>query len=91
MMDRFYYYLSKGQSKSEALRNSKLDFLANADQLKSNPYFWSSFVIIGNSEPVYSNSNWKMILELLLIISTVPLVILLLYRKYKKDANIKST
>ncbi len=88
VMDRFYYYLGHGQSKSEALRNSKLDFLANADQLKSNPFFWSSFVIIGNSEPVYPGRIWNILLNIGILLVPVPLIYIL-YRKYRKDATMK--
>ncbi len=90
LMDRFYYYLGQGESKSEALRKSKLEFLANADQLKSNPFFWSSFVIIGNSEPVYHNKIWNLIIDILILLIPVP-VVFLLYRRYRRDATIKRT
>ncbi len=90
VMDRFYFYLGKGQSKSEALRNSKLDFLRHADLLKSNPFFWSSFVIIGNSEPVYPNTTWEYIIGIFILMLPVPVTILL-YRNYKKKATLVRT
>jgi CHAT domain-containing protein len=44
MMVQFYQNLKKGMSKSEALRQAKLS------QIDSHPFFWSSFVLIGNAE-----------------------------------------
>ena len=86
LMDRFYYYLGQGFSKSEALRKSKLEFMKSADMLKSNPFFWSSFVIIGNSESVYPSSIWRILLDIGILLIPVP-VIFYMYRRYKKDAT----
>jgi hypothetical protein len=49
----FYKNLRNGSSKSQALRKAKIDFLNNADQLRSHPYFWSTLVIYGNNAPLY--------------------------------------
>ena len=53
LMTDFYMFLGIGHFKPEALRLSKLNFIAKADHLKSNPFFWSSFIILGDSTPVY--------------------------------------
>jgi len=52
LMERFYSYLSNGMDKDLALQKAKTDFLAQANQLKAHPYFWASYVIIGNTEPI---------------------------------------
>ncbi|BDA76339.1 hypothetical protein CAL7716_105050 (plasmid) [Calothrix sp. PCC 7716] len=44
IMVRFYQNMKKGMSKGEALRQAKLS------QIDSHPFFWSSFVLIGNAE-----------------------------------------
>jgi len=54
LMQDFYKYLKKGKSKSVSLQQAKLDFLSKADNLKANPYFWSTYVIIGNPDPLYT-------------------------------------
>lgn len=59
MMDSFYKYLIQGYSKPEALRLSKLDFVKKADLLKSNPFFWSGFIILGDSFPLFSEFKIK--------------------------------
>ncbi|MFC2151788.1 CHAT domain-containing protein, partial [Bacteroidota bacterium] len=53
LMTSFYKYLLKGKSKSESLTLSKLDFINTADQLKSHPYFWSGYVVIGNNKALF--------------------------------------
>jgi CHAT domain-containing protein/tetratricopeptide (TPR) repeat protein len=56
-MQEFYKYLKEGKSKSEALRRAKLDFINN---YSANPYYWSAFVLSGNSSAIefeYSSTN----------------------------------
>jgi CHAT domain-containing protein len=42
-MVQFYKNIKKGMSKDEALRQAKLS------QIDSHPFFWSPFVLIGDS------------------------------------------
>lgn len=53
LMSSFYKYLKHGKSKKEALRLAKIDYIENSDGLKANPYFWSAFVQVGDSSPLY--------------------------------------
>ncbi|MCF8378088.1 MAG: CHAT domain-containing protein [Bacteroidales bacterium] len=92
LMERFYYYLGKGFSKGEALRRSKLDFLSVADQLKSNPFFWSSFVIIGETDPVYPSEIKTHILNFGILMIPFPILLLffLRYRKQEEEESLKN-
>src|SRR5699024_4254098 len=45
----FYEQLNQGQSKSEALQNTKLYFLESQN---ASPHFWGPYMLIGNSEPI---------------------------------------
>ncbi len=86
VMEKFYANLGKGMSKSLALQQSKLEFLQKADQLRSNPYFWASFTIIGNSEPIYPSKSWIRISFIFLAI--FPLLALgILYWNYRKKGQ----
>jgi CHAT domain-containing protein/lipopolysaccharide biosynthesis regulator YciM len=49
LMTLFYKRLSEGLDKDEALRQAKIDFIKRHSP---NPYFWSAFVISGNTEPL---------------------------------------
>ncbi|MEL6852101.1 MAG: CHAT domain-containing protein [Bacteroidota bacterium] len=46
IMYGFYEALSQGESKSEALRQAKLQYLSHAH--KDHPFFWAGFVMIGD-------------------------------------------
>ena len=67
LMTSFYRYLKKGRSKQEAMRLAKIDYLASADDLTSNPYFWSGFVVVGDGTPIYRKSGvtyWLMVVAI---------------------------
>jgi CHAT domain-containing protein len=67
LMTSFYRYLKKGKSKQESMRHAKIDYLDKADDLTSNPYFWSGFVVVGDGSPIYRKTGvayWMIIVTL---------------------------
>lgn len=87
IMNEFYRNLKNGLPKDIALRNSKLEYLNNSNQLQSHPYFWGAFVQIGDNSPIIPSKFPKY----LLIISIAFLLIasLLTYRIIKIKRNHK--
>jgi CHAT domain-containing protein len=67
LMKDFYKSLKQGKNKTLSLRNAKLEFLRKADQLKAHPFFWSTYVAIGDSSPLYP-SRTRNILFIVLIL-----------------------
>ena len=45
MMERFYTHIAEGQPKAAALRQAKLDLLAQDGRV--SPYYWGAFVLVG--------------------------------------------
>jgi CHAT domain-containing protein len=76
----FYDELHKGKSKSRALRKARSDYLRDASQLKSHPYFWSSLVVYGDNSPVYPGKLMTIIL--LSLAGIVLTAAYFLYRRY---------
>jgi len=72
LMKDFYRSLKKGKNKTMSLRNAKLEFLRKADQLKAHPFFWSTYVAIGDSTPLYPSRTKYLIIIIaaLLIVSS---------------------
>lgn len=71
LMNNFYKHLSLGETKDEALRNAKLDFLQNSDAALANPFFWGSFVVTGDTSPIRTKnafSQWLFIAVIGLLI-----------------------
>jgi len=63
-MKQFYFGLSRGQSKAEALRNAKLKFLRSGSTL-SHPRYWAPFVLSGNgSSPIAAIVPWSVLMAI---------------------------
>ncbi len=61
------------------MRLAKIDYLETADDLTSNPYFWSGFVVLGDGSPIYKKSGfayWMIVITIF-----VGLMIFFQYRK----------
>lgn len=73
IMDRFYFYLSEGNSKQKALQLAKISYLAQADRYSSDPSVWAGYVLQGDfTELNLEESGWKKLWWL-------PAIILLLF------------
>ncbi|MCE7991963.1 MAG: CHAT domain-containing protein [Roseivirga sp.] len=57
IMTSFYENLKQGMHKDEALRQAKLSFFKNANNLSENPLYWGSFFILGNTDAIDLNSK----------------------------------
>ena len=57
IMDLFYKYLAKGQSKSNALRKAKLEFISTCAPEYRHPYYWAGFIAVGDMDPIFSKSS----------------------------------
>ncbi|MFX0558560.1 CHAT domain-containing protein [Maribacter sp. CXY002] len=63
LMSGFYKNLSKGDAKDVALQEAQVDFLdVNRQNGFSHPYYWSGFVISGNTTPLAFTYNWTWII-----------------------------
>lgn len=74
----FYKRLANGETKADALRNVKLDYLKNSDQLTANPVYWAGLVSIGDQAPVKfeekGNSVIKGVIVVMLILGIYSVV-----------------
>lgn len=58
IMVSFYKHLKKGKSKSEALCDAKKDYLKSVnDEYLKHPYFWSGFIVSGNTSKLTPPQN----------------------------------
>ncbi len=86
LMTDFYKSLREHRTKPQALREAKINFLDDSDELRSNPYFWASYVIIGDSSPIYPLRTDLAALNALMLL--LPLGFLGIYfKKYKKEVE----
>lgn len=83
VMVYFYKHLKKGKSKSEALRMAKLDYLKKTkDKNLKHPYFWSGFVISGNTDALILEQETNYFLWFVILIA-ISLAIFFLLKRIK--------
>lgn len=61
IMKNFYFYLSKGKRKDEALRMAKLKHLEISDPLTAHPHYWLGYVNIGQPASLYISKDFYFI------------------------------
>ncbi len=88
-MQHFYFYLlKKHQSKAEALRLTKLEFLHSGTEL-SHPRYWAAFVLNGDgSEPVPRFIPWQVVA---LPVPIIALAVFLYVRARRKKKIVAQT
>ena len=75
IMTSFYENLRSGDEKDKALHKAKIDYVRNADPVRSSPYYWAGFILIGDTQPLFKNNNYiKWSLFLLFFILTIILI-----------------
>jgi len=86
-MTLFYSHLSEGLSKTEALRKAKLDFI---EQYSSNPYYWSAFILAGNTDGINLTTGTglaSLIVPSIILLAALSLFIFYLRRKNHTMVN----
>ncbi len=78
----FYEGIEDGKSKSEALRNAKLKYIKSHSLSETSPYYWASFILIGNSEPIDISPNYGLIV--ILVLSVLLITGAVIYTRIKK-------
>lgn len=85
IMQAFYKHVDAGKTKEAALRQAKLDYLATADDVTANPYYWAPFVILGEVEEEESSvDSWWVVFPVLIVILIIIINNRRKYRYYKK-------
>ncbi len=71
IMETFYRHLEKGANKDEALQLAKLEYLQSSR--RNHPFFWGTFILIGDDQPIPANgsSSYRWMLLLVLLIAGI--------------------
>lgn len=70
IMTDFYKNLKSGQTKSLALANAKRNYLKAHSLSELSPYYWSSFILIGDAGTIdFANNNFIVIAIFLILIT----------------------
>lgn len=68
IMKEFYTNLKNKQSKNEALNNAKRTYLKKHTLSEQSPYYWASFILIGDTSPIFTTNYWHYVLLLVLVL-----------------------
>ena len=84
IMGYFYQNLADGMEKDKALQQAKLKFLETSDNIKSDPFYWAGFVLIGDPAPLNSNTNMMAIMVGALVLLGLTTTGFVFWKKRKK-------
>ncbi len=83
LIENFYTNLANGMNKAKALQKAKLDFIKTTDFDQVAPFYWGSFYLLGNADPIDIDQpiaiNWYWMVLLCVLI-----VLALVFMYYKK-------
>ncbi|WP_198672978.1 CHAT domain-containing protein [Algoriphagus litoralis] len=71
ILSAFFEKLKDGKSKSQALREAKLEFINEVPEELANPYYWAGLGLIGDPRPIDSQRPVWIYLLLLLIAGAI--------------------
>ncbi|WP_299255893.1 CHAT domain-containing protein [uncultured Aquimarina sp.] len=86
LMIDFYKGINQGLTKSNALRNAKLNYINTHQGTELSPFYWGSLILIGDNAPIdlsQSINNWYWLFTFFII----ALVIFIYYLKKAKNHN----
>ncbi len=81
LMRYFYTNLKLGMNKSKALQQAKLQYLKTANVNRVHPFYWGGFYLVGDSAPIAFSDNSQLYWVLGILMLTVLLGSLFLYRR----------
>lgn len=85
---RFYYHLSKGEKKAEAMRLAKLEYLKNQPSVYTNPYYWAGFEMVGDNSPLVSQNRTSVLSVSVILVLFAG--VLMIYLKWRNILSARS-
>jgi len=88
IMTEYYQNLMEGDPKDIALQKAKLKFLQSSPTIKTHPFYWSAYIVTGDTQPLRSKNlmpYWYKMFGGILLISLI-ISLLIIFRK-KRSGN----
>lgn len=89
IMDYYYENLSEGMKKDEALQKAKLKTLNSANMANAHPFFWSAYIINGDTSEIIVTQDSKSYYWILGGVIIIILLVILSIRRYKLKQRYK--
>ena len=81
IISRFYYYLSRGNSKDEAMNLARIEYIRNNPPVCSNPYYWAAYEVVGDNTPITYNKRIYAVMVSIFVILTAGFAVFYLRRR----------
>lgn len=83
LISSFYQNLKSGNTKDQALRDAKLDYINSQDDAFAAPFYWAPTIAIGNMQPLSKGFNFWWIVAVIGV-ALLFLILLKLFAKLSK-------
>ncbi len=84
IMTEYYHNLLEGYPKDIALQKAKLKFLQSSPTIKTHPFYWSAYIVTGDTQPLRSKNlipYWYKLLGGILLISLIISLLIIFLKK----------
>lgn len=90
IMEKFYDNIFAGMQKDEALQKAKIAVLQESNMANSHPFFWSAYIINGDTSEITANNTYSDVYRTLFLIgiAIISFVIYVVLRKKKQRGEV---
>jgi CHAT domain-containing protein len=81
IIGRFYYYLSKGKNKDEALQLAKLEYIGSRAPVYGKPYYWAAYEVLGDNSGLVEKPFFGKLILMISLVVAIPVMIYLRWRR----------
>lgn len=86
MVDMYDSFVHKGLPINESLRMAKLNYLKDSDDYSAHPYYWASFLHLGQNTTNQYSEPWSLQYWLIVIVTLVIVFLIAIQAKKRKRA-----
>lgn len=87
LIQDFYTYLDR-LPKHQALQKAKKNYIQQASAFTAHPYFWASFILLGNSDKLEIAAASVINLKSIAVLGLISCIIILSCAKFRKNVKI---
>jgi CHAT domain-containing protein len=88
IITRFYFHLSKGKTKDEALRLAKLEYIKSSPPVYSNPYYWAAYEVLGDNSQVTRKVSFPVFILIILVLIAGTALTVIYFRRRRISADL---
>jgi len=87
IMTKYYRNLTSGDDKDVALQKAKLEFLNDSPDYSTHPFYWSAYIVTGDTQPIKSNKLPAYISLIVGMVVVIFMLVLIMIIRHKKRSG----